>query len=168
MSKPKLNIWNGISESTEFDEKYFLDMDMSYSDTGDTQKACHTAGLGSITILDRLTGFEGYVRDVETGYRDKHGEFWLASGDFNILEKGCKTFGEAIALIKSNANNCIGKEHEDKFPIQRAQRAEARVKELENAICRVRGTMVYMAKDDKPKVDCIRILQDIISEEVGE
>jgi len=134
MSEPTLNIWNGISEDTTFDKKYFLDMDMSFSDSGDTQKACHTAGLGSITILDRLTGYGHDVRDVETGYRDKHGEFWLASGDFNILEKGCKTFCEAIALIKSSANNCIGKEHEDTFPIQRAERAEARVEELGNAL----------------------------------
>jgi hypothetical protein len=137
MSEPVLNTWNGISEATAFDEKYFLDIDMSYSDSGDTQKACHTAGLGSITILDRLTGYGHNVRDVETGYRDEHGEFWLASGDFNILEQGCKTFGEAIALIKSNANNCVGKEHEDKFPIQRAERAEARVKNLETAIYRI-------------------------------
>lgn len=133
MSEPTLNQWNGISEDTEFDKKYFLDTDMSYSETNDTQKACHTSGLGSITILDRLTGFGEYIRDVETGYRDKHGEFWLASGNFNILEEGCKTFGEAIALIKKNANNCIGKEHEDKFPIQRVKKAEEKLKKVESA-----------------------------------
>lgn len=130
MSEPKLNKWSGIKEDTPFDSKYFLDVDMGLNTT-DIQQACHTCSLGSITVLDRLTGYEGYVRDVETGFRDLHGEFWLASGNFNILEKGCETFGEAIALIKKNANNCIGKEHDEKFPIQRAKKAEERIKELE-------------------------------------
>lgn len=133
MSKPILNKWNGIKEDTEFDSKYFLEVDMGLNTT-DTQQACHTCALGSITVLDRLTGYEGYVRDVETGYRDLHGEFWLASCNFNILDENCETFGEAIALIKERANNCVGKEHDEKFPIQRAKKAEERVKELEQKI----------------------------------
>lgn len=141
MSEPTLNRWNGIFEDTPFDAKYFLDVDMGLNTT-DFQKACHTSALGSITVLDRLTGYEGYVRDIETGYRDLHGEFWLASGNFNILEQGCKTFGEAIALIKKNANNCIGKEHDEKLPIQRTKKAEARVKELE-------AGFRLLAKDDQ-------------------
>jgi hypothetical protein len=133
MSEPTLNQWNGIFEATKFEAKYFLDVDMGLNTT-DFQQACHTSALGSITVLDRLTGFEGYFRDVETGYRDLNGEFWLASGNFNILEQGCETFGEAIELIKKNANNCVGKEHDEKFPVQRAKKLEARVKELEAEI----------------------------------
>jgi hypothetical protein len=131
MSKPTLNEWNGIKENTPFESKYFLDVDTGLNTTQDIQQACHTSALGSITVLDRLTGYEGYIRDVETGFRDLHGEFWLASGNFNILEKGCKTFGEAIELIKKNANNCVGIEHDEKFPIQRVKKLEARIKELE-------------------------------------
>ena len=130
MSEPKLNKWSGIKEDTPFDSKYFLDVDMGLNTT-DIQQACHTCSLGSITVLDRLTGYEGYVRDIETGYRDLHDEFWLASGNFNILEQGCETFGEAIDLIKKNAKNCVGIEHDEKFPIQRAKKAEERIKELE-------------------------------------
>ena len=131
-STPKLNRWVGISKDTKFDTKYFLEEDLGPCNMSeDTLRACHTCALGSITVLDRLTGYEGYVRDVETGFRDLHGEFWLASGNFDILEQGCETFGEAIALIKKNANNCVGTEHEEQYPLQRAKKAEARVEELE-------------------------------------
>jgi hypothetical protein len=132
-SKPILNKWNGIKEDTKFESKYFLDVDMELNTT-DIQQACHTCALGSITVLDRLTGYGGYIRDIETGYRDLHGEFWLASGNFNIIEKGCETFGEAIALIKKNANNSIGKEHDEQYPIQRAKKLEAKVEELSKMI----------------------------------
>jgi hypothetical protein len=59
-----------------------------------------------ITVLDRMTGF-GW-RDIETGYRDIEGKFWLASGDFDIRDYPELTITEAIAFIKKNANNCIG------------------------------------------------------------
>lgn len=72
----------------------------------DNQLAFHS-NLGSITVLDRMTGFS-FGRDTETGYRDMDGKFWLASGMFNILTKDVKTIGEAISLIKANANNCKG------------------------------------------------------------
>ena len=57
------------------------------------------------TVLDRLTGF-GW-RDIETGYRDPDGKFWLASGMFDV-RKVHPTVEEAIELIKKNANSCIG------------------------------------------------------------
>lgn len=69
------------------------------------QKALHT-NLGSITILDRMTGF-GW-RDTETGYRDTDGKFWLASGMFDVRYSGITTIGEAIEEIKRKANNCKG------------------------------------------------------------
>ena len=59
-----------------------------------------------ITILDRMTGF-GW-RDIETGYKDIDGKFWLASGNFDIREYPELTIKEAIAFIKKNANNCKG------------------------------------------------------------
>ena len=71
----------------------------------DYQLAIHT-NLGSITILDRMTGF-GY-RDIETGYRSPEGKFWLASGMCDVRCSGSETFGEAINWIMANANNCVG------------------------------------------------------------
>jgi len=59
----------------------------------------------AITVLDR----RGYVRDVETGFRDKDNRFWLASGDFDIRKFGDITIREAIDKIKKNANTCTGK-----------------------------------------------------------
>ena len=65
--------------------------------------------FGRITILDRLTGWgDGDVRDVETGYKDPQGKFWLASGSFDIREFPDKTIEEAIQFIKDNANTCNG------------------------------------------------------------
>jgi hypothetical protein len=60
-----------------------------------------------ITVLDRMTGWGGGIRDVETGYTDEQGKFWLASGNFDIRKKNVKTLQEAIELIKGNANTCI-------------------------------------------------------------
>lgn len=80
-------------------------------------------GIGVISILDRLTGYIGYVRDIETGFRaqcqeeyklisepdqaKRYANFWLASGNFDIRTfEG--TYAEAIQHIKNNANTCIG------------------------------------------------------------
>ena len=71
------------------------------------QYALHT-NLGSITVVDRLTGFMGYVRDVETGYRDPDGRFWLASGNMDVRQSGANTIGEVIDWVKHNANTCVG------------------------------------------------------------
>lgn len=69
----------------------------------------HRSEYGIISILDRLTGWgEGNVRDVETGYRDIDGKFWLASGDFDIRRYGDLSIPEAIGKIKQNANTCVG------------------------------------------------------------
>jgi hypothetical protein len=61
-----------------------------------------------ITVLDRQTGFMNGVRDIETGYRDPSGRFWLASGMFDIREFCPLDFEKAIDMIKDNANTCIG------------------------------------------------------------
>lgn len=59
-----------------------------------------------ITVLDRLTGF-GW-RDVETGYRDVDGRFWLVSGDFDIRDYPDIDVNDAIRKIKQEANNNKG------------------------------------------------------------
>ena len=82
----------------------FKDVPMGDSDS--IQQA-HHAPWGSITVLDRMTG-SGW-RDVETGFRDPDGLFWLASGDFDITDFPDLSISEAIELIKENANTCIPK-----------------------------------------------------------
>lgn len=64
------------------------------------QVALHT-NLGTLTVLDRMTGF-GY-RDTETGYRDADGKFWLASGGYDVRNCGAATMEEAILWVKKNA-----------------------------------------------------------------
>ena len=71
----------------------------------DTQYALHT-NLGTLTVLDRMTGF-GW-RDVESGYRDKDGLFWLASGNYDVRDLREVSVQEAIDFIKKNANNYKG------------------------------------------------------------
>jgi hypothetical protein len=88
---------------TPFNAELFHEVLPSWE--SDIQLALHT-DIGSLTVLDRLTGF-GW-RDVETGFRDMEGKFWLASGGIDVRDSGCKTLGEAIEYVKSHANNCIG------------------------------------------------------------
>lgn len=79
-------------------------------DTKDTLLTCYT-DAGRITVLNRLTGWgDGDIRDTETGFQDARGEFWLASGGFDIRDFPELTVEEAVAFIKSNANTCIGME----------------------------------------------------------
>lgn len=80
-----------------------------YQGEHDESFAFHT-NLGSLTVLDRLTGFSGGIRDIESGFRDPDGNFWLASGDRDVRVSGCKDVGSAIEWIKKNANNCVGVE----------------------------------------------------------
>ena len=62
-----------------------------------------------ISVLDRLTGYgDGDIRDIETGYKDKDGLFWLASGNFDIRDYGELSYIEAVDKIKKNANTCVG------------------------------------------------------------
>ncbi len=63
---------------------------------------------GSITVLDRMTGF-GY-RDVETGYRSPCGAFWLASGreDIRRYLAEFNNEDEMAQWVMDRANNCTG------------------------------------------------------------
>lgn len=96
-------IWCGVKNETMFHALSFYKVQYKFED--DVQFALHT-NLGSITVLDRMTGF-GF-RDVETGFRDTDGKFWLASGNFDVRYMECSTFEDAMHCIKQNANNCIG------------------------------------------------------------
>lgn len=62
---------------------------------------------GRITVLDRMTGYGGGIRDVETGFLDNDNKFWLASGQFDIRTFPELTIDEAILTIKKNANTCV-------------------------------------------------------------
>lgn len=74
-----------------------------YTFETDISLALHT-NLGSLTTVDRMTGF-GW-RDIESGYRAPNGDFWLASGGYNVVNSGVLTVGEAIAWVKNNSNTC--------------------------------------------------------------
>lgn len=88
-----------------------LDLDLFEvidKDDDNKMKILRLGGVSCITILDRLTGWGcGDVRDVETGYKDHDGKFWLASGNFDVTKQGCVTVDNAITLIKANANTCV-------------------------------------------------------------
>ena len=94
--------YRGVLIDDDFSNDLFHHPEHQYE--GDDQVAMHT-NLGTITVLDRMTGF-GW-RDVETGFRDPAGAFWLASGGFDIRCQDVKTFRQAIDLVKQNANTCI-------------------------------------------------------------
>lgn len=76
-------------------------------DREDTLYIAHT-DLGRITVLDRITGWGGGLRDIETGYKDKDGRFWLASCAFDIRRFPELSLDEAVELIKKEANTCRG------------------------------------------------------------
>jgi len=101
--------WAGVVPSSPFQKDIFHEVKMKndpYFEFDNSYQWAFHCDIGSITVLDRRTGF-GW-RDIETGYRDKKGKFWLASGNNDVRESECKTIGEAIEWIKSRANTCIG------------------------------------------------------------
>jgi hypothetical protein len=73
----------------------------------DTIFFAHT-DLGRFSVLDRLTGYGFGIRDIETGYRDLDGKFWLASNGFDIRDDELLTIKQAIAKVKKYANTCSG------------------------------------------------------------
>ena len=79
----------------------------AYQFESDKSMALHT-NLGSLTVVDRLTGYSGGIRDTETGYRDPDGKFWLATGGYDVRASGAETMRDAINWVKKNANTCVG------------------------------------------------------------
>ena len=94
--------YEGVEPESPFSENLFHKVKEVTSE--EEQFAFHS-NLGSLTVLDRLTGF-GW-RDVESGYRAKNGDFWLASGNIDVRKSGCKTVSEAIEYVKSHANTYV-------------------------------------------------------------
>ncbi len=90
--------------NTKIRDLAFKEIDMPF--TPDDSQFAHHGKFGSITVLDRMTGF-GW-RDIETGFRSPDKKFWLASGCFDIRSFPELTVSEAIEKIKENANTCIG------------------------------------------------------------
>ena len=87
----------------------FSDFDFhtpSHKFESNKQVALHT-NLGSLTVLDRLTGFSGGIRDIESGFRDSDGSFWLASGGYDVRESNAITIADAIQWVKEKANTCV-------------------------------------------------------------
>lgn len=97
--------YKGVELDTSLELLSFQEIESS---DNNIQWALHT-NLGSLTVLDRQTGYGYGVRDTETGYRAPDGKFWLASGMVDVRYSDSKTIGEAIAFVKSHANTCIGK-----------------------------------------------------------
>ena len=95
-----------LTLDSPFNREMFTEVSKSW--TGNDKQIALHSNLGSLTVLDRLTGF-GW-RDVESGYRDPNGEFWLASGNQDVTMSSVKTIGEAIEWVKERANTCIGME----------------------------------------------------------
>jgi hypothetical protein len=63
---------------------------------------------GKITVLDRMTGYGNGIRDIETGYRNPQGLFWLASGGCDARSLNGTTYEDVIVWVQKNANTCIG------------------------------------------------------------
>lgn len=66
---------------------------------------------GRISVLDGMTGF-GWI-DVETGYRCPSGQFWLASGGYDIRNHlhELNSDEEMTQWVIERANNCRGGHH---------------------------------------------------------
>ena len=99
--------YKGVELSSDFSSDLFHKPKYQYE--GDESFALHT-NFGSLTVLDRMTGFMGGIRDIESGFRDEDGNFWLASGNYDVRESGVTTIGEAIEWVKAKANTCVGTE----------------------------------------------------------
>lgn len=62
-----------------------------------------------LTVLRRTTGLSFESIDVESGFRDAEGKFWLASGMCDVrLAPEVETVADAIKWVKAHSNNCKG------------------------------------------------------------
>lgn len=94
--------WEGITDGTLITGAHFEQVE-SPRPENNQQVAFHT-NLGSLTVLRRLTGFGWW--DTETGFRDPHGNFWLASGGMDVRRIAPASFGAMVEWVKDNANTC--------------------------------------------------------------
>jgi len=93
--------YKGVKPSDLLEDYDFHTPEYCFKD--EISLALHT-NLGSITTVDRMTGF-GW-RDIESGFRAPNGDFWLASGNMDVRCSGVETIGEAVVWIKDNSNTC--------------------------------------------------------------
>lgn len=61
-----------------------------------------------LTVLARRTGFSFSLFDIETGFRDATGKFWLASGMKDLRNHPEFTAAEAVAWVKEQSNTVRG------------------------------------------------------------
>ena len=92
--------WIDATVNTHFDPALFEPIPDQFGTN--RQWALHT-DIGSLTVLDRMTGF-GF-RDTETGFRAPDGAWWLASGNHDVRLSGAQTLGEAIEWAKRNSRS---------------------------------------------------------------
>ena len=86
-----------------------IDLEFKQKDFSDNTLFSAKTEYGTITVLERLTGWEeGNIRDIETGFLDLENKFWLPSGNFDIRNYSELTIEYAISFIKDNANVCVG------------------------------------------------------------
>lgn len=78
---------------------------------GDVQYGHSMMDGGFISVVDRMTGF-GW-RDIETGYRCPSGQFWLASGGYDIRDDlhTLNSEQEMAEWVMARANTCTGGNH---------------------------------------------------------
>jgi len=60
--------------------------------------------LGKITVLDKEAGLIIEGKEIETSYKDKQDNFWLAPPPFDIRDFPELTIAEAVEKIKTRAN----------------------------------------------------------------
>lgn len=94
--------WTGAKADTPFRPEDFSKERVIEGD----QMFGLTTDIGRLTVLNSMTGF-GW-RDIESGFIDTDGKFWLASGGNDVRKSGATTLGEAIAWIKERANANVG------------------------------------------------------------
>lgn len=75
----------------------------------DTLWSAYVENDNRLTVLRRTTGFSFGSIDVESGFRDAEGKFWLASGMCDVrLAPEVETVADAIEWVKAHSNNCKG------------------------------------------------------------
>lgn len=102
--------YKNVTPETPFDQLEFHKIKLNSNNDEEFQFALHT-NIGSITVYRRRTGFTDFntgcrIVDTETGFRNKRGDFWLATGNVDVRHTilKFKTIQDAINFIKNTAN----------------------------------------------------------------
>ena len=95
--------WEGVTDSTCITDTHFEPVESPCPE--DNQQVAFHSDLGSLTVLRRMTGFGWW--DTETGFRDTHGNFWLASGNMDVRSIAPVSFATMVDWVKANADTCV-------------------------------------------------------------